>query len=355
MTIKSFSADLYNYNYHYNSDPKNKLISSLQDLITDAKDFFLSRLKNLDEREFSATSIKGVTAKDKKTYLVSQCEKIITESEKAIIQYQVNRDVNGFNLFYDIFFPHNKASDAANIKDVIPENFYRMRTADTYLRYNRRDIFIISEEKDSLVSRARFNDEGQPCLYLAANLFTAWEECRRPNFNLVNFSRFHREMPLKVMSINIIPRMKTLGDFIMGFFTILCSMKVVDDEEKYKFQYAVPNLFMKSLCTNIQHSGGIDGISYLSSRRFECNDFLFNSNMIDSNLYVFPPRKVGPDGICEKLAKKFKLTEPRTFFLYKVHRFPFDMSMAKISEYNDSLFAEIERQLKNEDLGYYND
>lgn len=347
MTREDFSIALYNFHSDHTDE-----INSLEDLITKARNYFIDKLKVLDEKELNNAKIKGKKGIDKKAYLVNRCNLIIRQSKTAILKYEDSMGTEGFDDFYEIFFPSQKVSDAANIKTVHPRNFYRMRKADNeYELYDRKGLFIISSEHENLIGRQRFNIEGKPCLYLASNLYIAWEECRRPNFNFVNFSRFYNVNKLRVMSINIAPSMNTVGDFIMGYFSLLCSMKT-NDKDKFKFQYIVPNLFMKVLFRNIQQGGNVDGIRYLSSRRFECDDFLLDPNDID-DVYVFPP-KTNPDkGICPELKEMFIMTKPRTYFLYKAHRFSFDTRKANISNYQDSLFAEIERQLKKEKLDYY--
>lgn len=347
MTREDFSIALYDFHLHHANG-----INSLEKLIKKASRYFINKLNDLDEEELNHAKIDGRKGIDKKANLVKECNRIIHRSTIDILKYKDTMGNEGFDDFYDIFFPSQKPSDAANIKTVHPCDFYRMRKADNeYELYDRKGLFIIPSEHENLIGRQRFNIEGKPCLYLASNLYIAWEECRRPNFNFVNFSRFYNVNKLRVMSINIAPSMNTVGDFIMGYFTLLCSMKT-HDKDKFKFQYIVPNLFMKVLFWNIQQGGNVDGIRYLSSRRFECDDFLLDPNDID-DVYVFPP-KTNPDkGICPELKEMFRMTKPRTYSLYKAHRFSFDTRKTNISNYQDSLFAEIERQLKNEDLDYY--
>lgn len=346
ITLNQFSSALYEFHLKHADG-----IDSLQKLIEKSKKYFIDNLKLIDDTEFVAASIPGSSGSERKAHLIKWCRDIINKSRHAIKRYDESMGAEGFKDFYDIFFPSDRASSAANIKDVHPRSFYRMRKAEQYQLYDRKGLFVISQKLDNLVAKQRFNNEGKPCLYLASNLYIAWEECRRPDFNLVNFSRFYNEKTLKVMSITIAPKMKTMGDFIMGYFTLLCSMKT-HDEDSFKFQYTVSNLFMKVLFTNIRNGGDVDGIKYLSSRRFDCTDFLLDPNDID-DVYVFPPKENPVNGICPKLKKMFKMTKPRTHFLYKAYRFSFDTTYPKTSKYQDSLFAEIEKQLETEDLAYF--
>lgn len=321
-----------------------------------AKDFFLKNLNDLDEAELASASISGSNPNEKKNNLMTSCETIICASNDAITRYDNSSGTDGFDDFYEIFFPSDKAAPAANIKLIRRNsNFYRMRATKTekyeYKFFKRNELFVIPKELDSLVGRLRFNDEGKPSLYLGNSLYIVWEECRRPPFDLVNFCRFSNERSLKVMSIYIEQRMNTLGEFIMGYFTLLTCMKT-DDDKKHQFQYVVSNMFMKCLIRNIQRKGDIDGIEYLSSRRYDCNDLILNPRTRDK-LYAFPQKQIVTKGVCPQLVGMFKMTEPRTFFLYKVHRF-FDWSIAKTSKYQDSIFGEIENQLLHEHLDFSN-
>lgn len=337
-------------------------IKSLQELLEKAKSYFLTNLNNLDEKELAGSLLTGSSLKDKKTLLLNRCYSIINKAESSINKYDSGDESGGLEDFYKIFFPSDKASEVANIKEIHPRNFYRMRHTDKkhtngYEFYKRKDLFMISKENDRFISRTRFNDEGKPCLYLASSLYLAWEECRRPDFNQVNISLFHNQRTLKVMSINIIRNMKSFGDFIMGYFTLLCCMKNNNDDDRYKFQYTISNLFMKILIMNNlrdKKGGEIDGIEYLSSRRYNCKDFLFDAHY-NNTAYVFPPKENGVKDYCSKLARLFKMTDPKTYFFYKAHRFSFDSTIAKVSDYSDSLFAEMEKQLGKEDLFFFDD
>lgn len=350
LTLTNFSKKLYDF--HLNKPE----IKSLRELLENARSYFIDILNDLDPKELAYTSIRGGTLDKKKTSLIAKCTKVIDESEKVIRKYEDSARAEGIEDFYKIFFHSDKALDIANVQEISPRNFFRMRTTKENIKYEffkRKQIFMIPEEDNRFISKARFNNDGQPCLYLASSLFLAWEECRRPDFNLVNFSLFRNVRTLKVMRISIATRMKTIGDFIMGYFTMLCCMKA-QDENKHNFQYTVPNLFMQILFMNIRRGGDLDGICYLSSRRFECEDFLFDHRH-EEDAYVFPPKERTPTGVCPKLSKLFVLTKPKTYFLFKTHRFTFDTKTAFTSDYKESLFAMIEKQLESDvkDLDYY--
>jgi hypothetical protein len=89
------------------------------------------------------------------------------------------------------------------------------------------------------------------------------------------------------------------------------------------------------------------GIRYLSSRRYDCEDFCFTDKNL-SIAYVFPVTGVG--GQAKRIEDSFRMTAPRSYFFYKIHRFDFGKRRARISDYDDSLFFQIEQQLKKEKL-----
>ena len=93
----------------------------------------------------------------------------------------------------------------------------------------------------------------------------------------------------------------------------------------------------------------------MSSRRYDQNDLLFDDLKL-TEAYVFPQRPHDEDhAICPYLAKLFRLTEPRSYFLFKSHCFNFFNRTAYVSNYQDSLFYQLEETLKKEKLTKYNE
>ena len=70
--------------------------------------------------------------------------------------------------------------------------------------------------------------------------------------------------------------------------------------------------------------------------------------------YVFPPKGGGKVGELDKwMRDTFKLTKPRTSFMYDVHRIDFDRTKTAVTEdYQNTLFYKIEEQLKKETFDY---
>lgn len=353
-TLKNFSEELYNF--HKTKESQYESINSLCDK---AEAFFLDELKKVDEREFARTHLIGITSAAKKAHITKWMESIIGRM-KTIVMKESENDLNAAMEFFHLLF-HKDGTPIYrhSVADVnAGTDFYRMRTAEKYQRYDRKGIFIISDSKRNLVGSQRFNPSGYACLYLASNLYLAWEELRRPDFDTVNFSRFRNIRELKVLDVTIRTKMLYQEHFLMAFLTLLCCAKA-EDSDKHKFQYIVPHLLMKALCNSqrlVEKTSKmmLDGIRYTSSRRYDLSDFLFQGNRRLSTAYVFPqhPHKA-EDEVCPHLAKLFRLTEPRTYFLYKTHRLNFYNRSALTSEYMETLFYQMEEMTKKDKLERY--
>lgn len=89
---------------------------------------------------------------------------------------------------------------------------------------------------------------------------------------------------------------------------------------------------------------GLDVIS----KRFEKEDFRFKYSR-EYAAYVFPPKTDSEDRPCKKLAKKFSITEPYSYFYFRMHSLHIKTSdKALTCEYEDTIFAFLENQLKKE-------
>lgn len=346
-TIKEFSSKLYSFHKDYDTK-----ISTFEKLISTAKREFFKYYDDIDVTEFVHVRALSAVASTKKSLLREKLYTLITKFNHLAKKYHYDQTV--LLQIYDLFFDkHGRLKRNRGIEIIDKgKDFYRIRGSKEYKLFKRKDLFVIADDKENLVGKYRFNTDGNACLYLADNLYLAWEECRRPDFSMANFARFENTRDLNVIRITIPAKMATESDFLMSYFALLCSSKANDDD-KHRYQYEVPNLFMEMLKVSCSKGGNLDGIHYLSSRRFECEDFLFNAKDID-NAYVFLQREhKSIDEVCPKLKNSFIMTKPRTHFLYKTHRFSFDVSIAYISNYQHSMFYQIENQLKKESLDHY--
>lgn len=350
-TLKEFSENLYIFH-------ENATYQSIETLYKKAVTYFEAELDKVDEREFLRTKIGGNTAGEKKNNLKSWIKEI-TDKINKIVERKSENDMTASMDFYKLMFKEDGTGKYTNMLTDIDRNtdFYRMRRTDKYERFDRGNMFLISDNLEHLVGDYRFNPSGYACLYLAPNLFLAWEECRRPDFDKVNFARFVNTRAMKVLNVTISRDMHYKGDYLMAYLTLLCCAKTTD-QDKHNFQYVVPHLMMEVLCHSQRQAKNhnkqiIHGIKYLSSRRFDQKDFLFHDKRL-CEAYVFPQHHHDdPHKICPFLANLFYFTESRTFFLYKSHCLNFFQRTALVSRYQESLFYQLEILLKNDKVEKY--
>lgn len=227
-------------------------------------------------------------------------------------------------------------------------DFFRIRGTDDKNKYKLFDhlgMYMMSSEFSSKVGTARFNLSGYPCLYLAESIYLAWEECRRPDFHTANFVRFSNCRDLKVFNL-VIPefaKLHSLAAFFRAYLSLACSVKAIDDDKDH-WQYRISNLFIKMI---YQLDGKkIDGIKYMSSKRFENENFKMDY-IKECAAYVFPPKNVD-DKHCVKLASMFEKTEAYSYFYFKMYgRYFIPTKKAATREYDKTVFSFLEAQLKD--------
>lgn len=348
MTLQNFANSLNEF-YEKGHDKKIKDLSSMLSVI---RKYVLDCYDKIDESEFSGFRSYGVTGADKKVALRDDLVKIIRK---------LNRDIKGcsnpkvdfkaLKRLYDFFFDEKGKIRYDKMLTKVNANtdFYRMRSANGYKVYSREGIFQIAGENRKLTSKLRFSDDGHPCLYLGASLYVAWEEVRRASFDTVNFARFRNTRQLKVWDLTVRQKCKCLSDFIMSYISLLTSAKVVD-EDKYKYRYEVSGLLMKLLQNSIARKGDVDGIKYVSSRQFDGNDIEIKSKFA-MMAYVFPPKEAADSGVDMWLRDTFEVSAVRTTFLYNIHQINYiNPQTAVTTDYQKTLFYQLEQQLKNEPL-----
>lgn len=228
-------------------------------------------------------------------------------------------------------------------------DFYRIRGTDDKNRYklfSHLEMYMMSSEFSSKIATARFNLSGYPCLYLAESIYLAWEECRRPDFHTANFARFSNCRELKVFNL-VIPefaKLRSLAAFFRAYLSLVCSVKAIDDDKDH-WQYRISNLFIKMI---YQLDGReIDGIKYMSSKRFENENFKMDYTK-ECAAYVFPPKNID-DKHCIKLASMFEKTDAYSYFYFKIYGRNFiPTKKAATKEYDKTIFSFLESQLKEE-------
>lgn len=348
MKLLDFSQSLNEF-YEKGHD---KEIKDLSTMLSSIKEFVLGQYNQIDEAEFAGFRGYGVTGKEKKEKVRLELEKkieVFNSNVKACANPKMNFDA--LVGLYSIFFDQNGNILDARMVTKVKANtdFYRMRSAEGYMVYSRDRVFQIAGENRKLTSKLRFSDDGHPCLYLGASLYIAWEEVRRASLDTVNFARFRNTRQLSVLDLTVRKRCKGVTDFYMSYISLLTSGKV-EDGDKYKYRYEVSGLLMKLLQNSIAHKGNVDGIKYVSSRQFDGKDIEIKGQSI-MEAYVFPPRDVTDCGVDNWLRNTFEVSAVRSNFLYNIHRINYvDPKLAVTSDYQRTLFFELEQLLKKEKM-----
>lgn len=358
--LRQFSQALYDFHTKKVGE-KEGYYHSIETLCSVAKDHFVTELENVDESEFAATHLPGRSPSEKKNKLLTWIKCKIDKINDIVKRESENNMLAAIDLYEILFdkktvmpkYKYMTCSVAAHT------DFYRIRSAEKYDLYDKTGMFVLSDELEHLAGANRFNQSGFACLYLASNLYLAWEETRRPDFDKLNFSRFQNTRNIEVLDLTINKECKFQGHFLMAYLSLLCGAKTTD-KDNHNYQYVVPQMIMKVLCHRINEyekrspkkGSPIDGIKYMSSRRFDQKDLLFNDWRLTIS-YVFPQRPHAKENVCPHLVKLFKLTEPRTYFFFKIHRYDFHSRKARVSDYEDSLFYQLEEEMKKCELKRY--
>lgn len=353
MTLKEFSES---FGAFYRQIGIDERITSLTTLLSTVFSCFFTEYDKIDYAEFSAVHYKAhLTPFDRKKELRAELNTKLTEVNDLISRACALGVLDGKEKFYNYFFKGDGNLVNNNYATEIAKGnyFFRMRGSDSYHVYNRMDLFQIPNNIIKLIGKQRFNQDGVPCLYLGESLYCAWEEVRRKDFEQVNFSGFQNTRKLVVLDFTIKPRLQKIEDFILAYLSILVGGKVVD-KDAHKFQYDVSNLMMDVLLASVAKGGNVDGIKYMSSRRYDGTELSIvdKSKMIG---YVFPPKgELIPKTEIDKwMRDSFKLTKPRTTFVYDIHLIDFDRTKTAItSDYQNTLFYLIEEKLKRESFDY---
>lgn len=330
---------------------EEKIKKSANSYLDALREGFIGLLDNLDEHEFHHfAKYSEISSCDRKNKLKNRIEKRISSfNEICLESLKPSCTESTANKFKELFFDKsNKCRHKEEMTETLKTHtdFYRIRgVKEGYKLYKQSELYTISPSNSSIVSTARFNLSGYPCLYLCESLYLAWEECRRPEFHNANFARFHNSRPLTVFCLTIPENLNSENLIFRAYLSLVCSVKS-NDEDKDHWQYRISNLFIKMLSQT--GCNEIDGIKYLSSKRFEKEDFQIEYSR-ENAAYVFPPKDIHETDHCKRLAQMFEMTKPYSYFYFKLHSLHFKSTSKALTRlYDDTVFAFLEEQLKRE-------
>lgn len=142
-----FSKTLYDFHKLKVGDGIDQY-HSIETLCAVAKQYFLEGLANVDEKEFSRTRLTGRTAIMKKSGLIAWISTII-DKINDIVKHEADNDLCATQNLFDLLF--GKGTGVIKYKHLVTSipsatNFYRVRDAEKYMRYDRKGMFIISDK-----------------------------------------------------------------------------------------------------------------------------------------------------------------------------------------------------------------
>lgn len=296
----------------------------------------------------------------------SQCHETIINTCKAIAEiidryyeglhgesFEMFRILmNGEDGFLKNFGVYNVAVESNNV-------YYRARIREKGVNFERKDMFHIPLNMRGRVSTRRYSTWGHPCLYLGNTTYTCWEELGRPQFDNVMFSAYKLRRSFGLYDMRIPEETaysqgnieKTL---LRLPFLLSCSMKVRNENDTFKPEYIIPQMFLELIICNSKsitkyEKGILDhdviwGVIYTSSHVGD--DFSYGNNKCEN--IALPAININcKSNYCNLLACLFDITEPMCYEFESlkdsVSRVFFNED--KIPDYDKSKFKYMEERL----------
>jgi len=233
-------------------------------------------------------------------------------------------------------------------RDILKRNtpLYRMRSQRGYKLYLRKEMFHIPTNKTQIVSNYRYSINGFPCLYLGASLYVCWEETRRSDIDNVNYVKITPTKDLTFVATTCPDEFKNEDDVIQFFVFALCTKMADNDNDKFQFQYAFPELLLHLLINSMKKGDNAWGIKYVSARYFE-KDCQFSSEPFFYN-YVIPKREPidGIDYLSNDLKAAFNVSNVKAFYVDRIYeRIPLK-ALTRPYEYANTHFRLLEDELE---------
>lgn len=260
---------------------------------------------------------------------------------------------NKGDIFSALSLLHDKLVDGSTGKLKLNRDFiekgtplFRMRSQGEYKLLSRKEMFHIATDKIKFAKNYRYSLNGFPCLYLGASLYVCWEEMRRADIDHVNYVKFVSTRTIPLISTLCPNRFKNEDDVIQFFIFALCTKMANNDNDKFQFQYAFPELLLHLLTNCMQNREDAWGIKYVSARYFE-NDGQFSSEPIFYN-YVIPKRDPvdSDDHLSIELKKSFKVSDVKAFYVKRIFEQMPKKRLTRPNEYANTHFKLLEDELK---------
>lgn len=223
---------------------------------------------------------------------------------------------------------------------------FRMRGQKAYKLYERKEMFHIPTDKANVVANVRYSINGFPCLYLGASLYVCWEETRRSDIDHVNYVKMMPTKDIEFVTTLCPEEFKTEDDVIRFFVFALCTKVADNDNDKFQFQYAFPELVLHLFVNCMLGTDEAWGIKYVSARYFD-NDGKISSEPLFYN-YVLPIRgdMDENDYLSSELKECFKVSDVKAFYVHRIYEQMPTASSTRPNEYSNTHFMLLEKELK---------
>ena len=231
---------------------------------------------------------------------------------------KVMSSLRPYLFIQDIFWPYH------------PTTFYRVRVSPKEKLKEPKDLFHIPYKKRHLVSNERYSLAGHPCLYLASQLYIAWQECGYPyNYYCSEFqyqSAIDSEDDWKFITF-LSPQdfasrffvatnhsediyLKLAQSYILSYpLLFACSVVNLNGNSAFKQEYVIPQMLTQWVYRNYDGADGIKGIKYFSC--YDADD-LYKYNGFN---VVMPAKNIDyRRGLSKDLIGKFKASKPKLLY-----------------------------------------
>jgi len=312
----------------------------------------------LDEAENFLKNLNGRVEFRKEYSLTSKFYGSVKSSFEEIVKsYNSGNIIEASEQLKNLIIKKNREKhiDIILEKSVLEKNtpVFRMRVRNDYGLYERKEMFHIPINKINNIANVRYSMNGYPCLYLGASLYVCWEEIRRGDIDRVNFVKMK---PLEdiLLYTTLCPNEFTCKEDVIKFYLfVLCTKKVDNDNDRFKYQYVIPELLLHSLIKHHLNNKNKDvwGIKYVSSRYFD-NDGKFKSKPIFYNYVIpfIPPVDDGKksDNLSIKLKETFYVSETEASYVERVYEDKSVKTNVRPHAYYNTFFWKLEQKLKAE-------
>lgn len=223
----------------------------------------------------------------------------------------------------------NEAIDSIHVSEAFSQLnetvFYRARLLENSSgkRFSKEEMFHIPFEKRYLVSTQRYSYPGLPCLYLGSSVDVCCLELdskidaitiatieRSPEdiYNILDLG-FYETYDFSDLPEEEFSRFVRLWPLVA-----CCSFSFLNTSNmKFRPDYILPQMLLEYIidCNATADLGKtgryVQGIKYLSVKKFSGRDSLLSADDSQYYNYVFPVRSLGKTGFCKELSSTFSV------------------------------------------------